>query len=596
MVDALSFLNCDKNELEKHIVEEQTKNLQDYIAVLSKRKASILLIGTFIFVLAAAIAFLLPSIFKSSATILIEQQEIPPELVMSTVTSYASERIRTIEAQVMSRSNLLKIIDKFNLYESKRKFETSEEIVERMREDTKLEVISAGVVDPRSGRPSEATIAFSLSYKGESPATVQRVASELTTLYLNENLRSRTSKAEETSSFFEEETRRLGKVISELEGRLASFKEKNTDLLPELQNLNMQVLQRTETDIASTEALLQNLEERKIYLQAQLTQIQPFSPLVQGASMQLAVREAEYATARSRYSEDHPDLQRLKNEIASLKQETGAGGDSKMLAEELTGLRAELAKTREKYTPDHPDVIRIESRIESLEKELQASNRNTKEGVSDVQPDNPAYITLSAQLESAESEARSVKDKLQSFRNKQAELEETLRKAPQAEREYLGLKRDYENAVMRYQETRAKQMRADVGKQLEAESKGERFTLIDPPALPEKPVSPNRPAILFLGLILSLGGGIGFAVVADAVSGAVHGAKGVQAILGMLPLSVIPYQMNAQDLIKHQKTRRMIFIGTLISILIALVIIHFAISPLDVLWFRLIRKGEMLAS
>ncbi|MCK4706583.1 MAG: lipopolysaccharide biosynthesis protein [Gammaproteobacteria bacterium] len=577
-------------------MEEQTKDIQDYIAALSKRKSSILLITMSIFVLAVAIALLLPSVYKSSATILIEQQEIPPELVMSTVTSYASERIRTIEAQVMSRSNLLKIIDKFNLYESKRKFETSEEIIERMREDTALNVISAGVVDPRSGRPSEATIAFSLSYKGESPATVQRVASELSTLYLNENLRSRTSKAEETSSFFSEETQRLGTLISDLEGRLASFKEKNADLLPELQGLNMQVLQRTETDISSTEVQLQALKERKIYLQSQLIQIQPSNPLVQGASMQLAVREAEYASARSRYSEDHPDLQRLKNEIASLKLETGAGGDVKNLGRELTSLRAELVLSREKYTPDHPDVIQLESRIESLEKELRAINQKNAEGVSEIQPDNPAYITLSAQLEAAESEARALKSKLQNFKNKQAEFEDYLRKAPQVEREYLGLKRDYENAVMRYQETKAKQMKADVGKQLESESKGERFTLIDPPALPEKPVSPNRPAILFLGLILSLGGGIGFAMIADAIGGAVHGAKGVQAVLGLLPLSVIPYQMNAYDLIKRKKTRLFILIGALLTILIGLVIIHFAVSPLDVLWFRLLRKGEILAS
>lgn len=577
-------------------MEEQTKNLQDYFAVLKKRKVSIILIGISVFVISAAVAFLLPPAYTSSATILIEQQEIPPELVMSTVTSYASERIRTIEAQVMSRLNLLKIVDKFNLYKSKRKFETSEEIVERMRKDAQLRVISAGVVDPRSGRPSEATIAFSLSYTGESPATVQRVASELSSLYLNENLRSRTSKAEETSSFFDEEAKRLGELISDLEQQLANFKEKNANLLPELQQLNIQILQRTEKDISSAEVQLQNLKERKIYLQSQLTQIEPSNPLVQGAGMQLAIREAEYASARSRYSEDHPDLQRLKNEIASLKQETGQGTSSKKLVEQLAVLRAELAKTREKYTADHPDVIRLDSRIVSLEKELQASNQKKEEGAIEVQPDNPAYITLSAQLEAAESEARALKTKLQGFKNKQAEFEEYLRKSPQVEREYRGLKRKYENAVLRHQETSAKQMKADVGKQLESESKGERFTLIDPPALPEKPVSPNRPAILFLGFILAMGGGIGFAVIADAIGGAVHGAKGVQAVLGLLPLSVIPYQMNTQDLTNYRNTRLIILIGTVLSILIALLIIHFAVSPLDVLWFRLIRKGEMLAS
>ena len=256
----------------------------------------------------------------------------------------------------------------------------------------------------------------------------------------------------------------------------------------------------------------------------------------------------------------------------------------------------ELAQTRKKYTADHPDVIRLESRVESLEKELQVSNQNTENNVRKVQPDNPAYITMKAQLEGIMSDIRAERQKLKEFMSKQARIEEYMRKAPQVEREYLGMQRDYDNALLRYRDTKAKQMQADVGKQLESESKGERFTLIDPPALPEKPVRPNRTAIIFLGLILSLGGGIGFAVVADAINGAVYGARGIQRALGALPLSVIPYYMNAQDLMKHRKLHRRIFIGVIMSILVALIIIHFIVSPLDVIWFRLIRKGEILAS
>jgi len=577
-------------------VEENSKDLQAYMAALRKRKSSIFLISISVFVLAVAVAMLLPSVYRSSATILIEQQEIPQELVMSTVTSYAAERIRTIEARVMSRTNLFKIIEKFNLYEKDREFKTSEEIVANMREDTVLEVISAEVMDPRTGRASVATIAFTLSYEGESPEKVQRVASELTTLYLNENLRNRSSKAEETSSFFDEETTRLGTQISDLERKLAIFKENNADLLPELQQLNMQILQKTETDITSTEAQLQNLEERKFYLQGQLAQIQPSNPLVQGASAQLAVREAEYAAARSRYSEEHPDLRRLKNEIASLRLQTGTTGSVKDIANEVVGFKAELAQTREKYTPDHPDVMALESKISSLEAVLKTRQQDDAENLNIIEPDNPAYLTMRSQLESVNSEIRSILGMLQSFKDKHASIEERLRQAPQAEREYLGLKRNYENAVVRYQETKAKQMQADVAMQLETESKGERFTLIDPPALPEEPVSPNRPAILFLGFILSLGSGIGFAVVADAIGGAVHGARGVKMVLGVLPLSVIPYQMNARDVSKRRKTRLFLIIGTVLALLVALIFVHFAVSPLDVLWFRVMRKGEMLAS
>ena len=168
--------------------QEQEKDIQDYIIAIRKRKTAIISIFSVVLFLTVSIAFLLPAIYKSSSTILIEQQEIPPELVMSTVTSYAAERIQTIQARVMTRTNLLKIVDKFKLYEDERKFETTEEIIARMQEDVSLDVISAEVVDPRTGRPSAATIAFSCLIKVSHQSKVQRVANELTTLYIKRKL------------------------------------------------------------------------------------------------------------------------------------------------------------------------------------------------------------------------------------------------------------------------------------------------------------------------------------------------------------------------------------------------------------------------
>ena len=134
-------------------MEEQNKDLQDYLISIRKRKTGILVIAATIMLIAAAVAFLLPPNYKSSATILIEQQEIPQELVMSTVTSYAAERIQMIQARVMSRANLLEIVDKFNLYADERKYETSEEILQKITDNISLDVISADVVDPQN-RPT----------------------------------------------------------------------------------------------------------------------------------------------------------------------------------------------------------------------------------------------------------------------------------------------------------------------------------------------------------------------------------------------------------------------------------------------------------
>ena len=232
--------------------------------------------------------------------------------------------------------------------------------------------------------------------------------------------------------------------------------------------------------------------------------------------------------------------------------------------------------------------------IQEKRKELEVVKSRPVDDYYDAQPDNPLYITIQSQLEGVKSEIKSLREQRNQVLEKISEIEKSLYNAPQVEREYLILQRDYANAVSRYQETKAKQMQADVAKQLESESKGEKFTLIDPAALPEKPVSPNRPAIIFLGFILALGSGLGFAVVADAISGAVRGARSIQRSLGVLPLAVIPYEMNLADKAKTTRVKKRVVILFIAVIVFALLIIHFVVSPLDVLWFRLLRKIDIL--
>ena len=209
-------------------------------------------------------------------------------------------------------------------------------------------------------------------------------------------------------------------------------------------------------------------------------------------------------------------------------------------------------------------------------------------------PDNPLYVSMELQLSGINSEIQAAKLERDKYIQDIAELEDSLYQAPQVERGYLTLKRDYENTVLRYRETKSKQMRAKVSEQLETESKGERFTLIEPATFPEKPISPNRPAIAFLGFILAVGCGFGFAVLADVIGGAVRGTKSVYGLLGALPLAVIPYEVNFQDRVKTKRIQKRVIILFFAIILFAFLFVHFVISPLDVLWFRMLRKIDVL--
>ena len=256
---------------------EQTLDLGDYLAAFRRRKGLIMTVAGIVFLIGVITAFVWPPTYQSSATILIEAQEVPAELIQSTVTSFAAQQIQVISQRVMARSNLMEIVEKYNLYAKDRKRYTTEQILTEMRNDIGIDMITAEIMDPRTGRPGVATIAFSLSYESTSPPQAQKVASELTTLFLNENLKSRTEKAAETYDFLTAEANRLIDDIARIEGQLSEFKEKNLYTLPESRELNTMSMQRAENELADIDTKIQTLEERKIYLTGQLPLLDPYA-------------------------------------------------------------------------------------------------------------------------------------------------------------------------------------------------------------------------------------------------------------------------------------------------------------------------------
>jgi len=580
-------------------MEEQEKSIQDYLGIISRRKVAIISTGLIVFLLGLITALVWPPTYKSSATILIKEQEIPTELVRSTITSFASQRIQTISQRVMTRPNLMEIIEKYNLYVDKRKRYTTEEVLKEMREDIALDMISADVVDPRTGRPGVATIAFSLSFLNSSPGSAQKVAGELTSLFLAENLKNRKDKAAETYSFLTDETVKLEKRIAESGKQLAEFKEKYANSLPEMTTMNLSMLNRTESDLDTVEAELRALKERKFYLESQLSQINPLTNMrsatgqsILDPSSRLKALESEYASLSAKYSNQHPDIVKIKREIEGLRAQTGQSASAQEQAINLTKKRSEYAALEKKYSANHPDVIKLKAEIVGIEKSITAKPAQPETQVMALNPDNPAYISAQTQLKTIETEIKSNTSRKNRLDNKLRELEENIAKSPQIEKEYRVLGREQQSALERFQDIKARQMEAEIGQQLEKESKGESFVLIDPAQFPEKPVKPNRIAIVFLSLIFSMAAGLGMAIVKEAMDGSVRGVSGVTKMLTAAPLAVIPIIYNTYDLKRKQQISRIVLGTVICSVVAVLLLIHFFWSPLDVLWFRGIRKAE----
>ena len=579
-------------------MEEQALDFDDYLDAFKRRRTSILVIAAAIVVIGAVAALAWPATYKSSATILIKEQDIPPDLVRSTVTSFASQRIQAISQKVMARPNLMEIIDKYNLYADERERLPTEDIISEMRDNIGLDLIDADVVDPRTGRPTSATIAFQLSFSGENPSQVQNVANELMSLYLKENLKERSDKANETYTFLNEESKRLSSEIADLEAKLATFKEKHVNTLPELQQLNLSMMDRTERELSDIDTQIRAQEQTKVFLQSQLAQLKPFGadPSMDPKTRLQALR-TQYLGLIARYSPDHPDVIRAKREIEGLEQETGQVDSSAEQLKQIEALRGELATLLKKYSAKHPDVVKLQRQIHSLEQSVATANAPVKSSLATSaadNPDNPAYVQLQTQIESADTQIRSLKTKKAELEAKQADYEQRLVETPQVEREYSALQRNLQNSTEEYENIHGKLVSAEIGQQMEKDSKGERFEIIEPPILPEEPVSPNRPAILFLSFVLALGCGVGYAAVAESTDDAVHGSKSIAMAVGSAPLAVIPYMANDAEVRRHKRRVATRATAAAAAIILGIAAVHFFWQPLDVLWYKALRKADVV--
>jgi len=562
-----------------------------------RRRWTIFIVAGVTMALTVSLAVLWPPTYTSGATILIEQQEIPQDLVRSAVTSFADQRVQVISQRVMTTQNLLGLIERYNLYPDIRITKPREVLLQKMREDISMKMISADVIDPRSGRPTQATIAFSVNYKSHSPELALKVANDLTSLYLNENLTSRTQMAEQTSSFFAEEAARQQARIVELDKKLSDFKEKNKDRLPEEEQLNTQMSDRTETDLREADNRIAAIDSQHVLLQAQLAQINPtlqvFSETglrVMNAEDRLKALKSQLAGYKARYAPDHPDIINTQREVDGLEKQVQSDDGTSDLARQLEDAKAELAKAQQKYSPDHPDVIRLNRVVQGLQEELAAAPAGDTLAKAREHADNPAYIQVKGQLDALDVERVSAVKKRDELRVKLDDYQRRLAQEPAVERQFRELARDLEGAQLKYQEIRSKQTEVQVSQNLEDEHKGERFTMIEPPLPPEKPISPNRFLILAMGLVFSSGAGFAAAMLRNSLDSSVRGVQDIRALLAVAPLAAVPRIMTPAEQRKHKRLVRYSWPAAIAGLIALAATVHYLVRPLDVVWATLLHR------
>lgn len=569
------------------LIEQDFSVFKEYTTIIKRHIYHILSIFIIGLILSNIIAIKMPHIYKSTATILIDQTAMPDDIVKSMVTNYAEKRIQVINQKIMSSENLTNMVNKFDLYHEDRKKSSIRSVVNTMRNNTHMEMIGGEtIIDPRTGKPTEPTVGFEISFDNKSPEIAQKVASEFVVLYMDNNLKYRSQRIEGATKFLTQETNKLSNEITEVEIKLAEFKEKNAGNLPGLSKVNVNRINNIEEQLLKLNEKIRSLAENEIYLKNNLIYLDPNTATytvtgerVYGVDDRLIALKAKYVALSSKYSKGHPDLIKMRREIASLQKETsGESADKYEYQIKLNDKETKLALIMDRYSSSHPDVKKLKLEIENLKKSLEQSVIVKKPQVH-TQPNNPAYIQMQTQLMATKSELRSARVSRKNLEDKLLHYEKRFSKTPQIEREYKSLIRNYENAMSKYGEVKAKQREAKMASSMEKATKGNEFLLLEPPLIPEKPFKPNRRAIVFLGGLLSIAMAIGFVMVKEMLSPSIYTPERLALITGVQPLAVIPYIEITERQEKKQKSMKIM--SFIIGILLVIAIFWFFLLKND---------------
>ena len=570
-------------------------SINDFKGIVRRRRSVFIVFFLAIMLLGIIIAFILPPIYLSKSTILIENQLIPQEYVQTTITGFVEERLQVITQQIMSRIKLMNIIKEYGLYTEMQEHYATEEIIDKMRRDIILSTISADVIDHRTGRPTSATIAFSLSYQGKDPEKVQKVANVLASLYLEENIRSRGQRASSLTSFLQAEGNRLKSQIDFIQTKISVFKKAHIGELPEYTAVNLQAITRLERDLDQINSQIYVLKERKIYLEGQIANIDPLNPIIGtdgkvmlNPSERLKLLHLQLITLKSKFSEKHPDVRRVLNEINELESEVGGSNNSIEKIKRLEGLSSLLAVMKNKLGSKHPDLIKLNNELLLLNEEVikMKTDQVTKD-FTEQNPDNPAYINLKIQIESSEMELVKFYEEKKRIKDEIAKYQKKIESTPLVEKAYNNMMLDYANARSKYNEIKSKLMAADIAQGMEESKRGERFTIIEPAQYPEKPYKPNRIAIIIISFILSFGMALGIAAIFENMDTTIKTTDQLSSIVGYPVLSTIHHVRTDKDRQKQRKKKIIISFATISIIILTLIIVNFFLIPLDILWHKI---------
>ena len=455
--------------------QKSTQGVGEYWAMVVRRKWWILGPLFFGWLLVFASAWIIPAKYASESVVLVEPPKVPKDLVSPNVQVDLADRVESMSTQVLSRTRLLNLIEKFHLYPGSAS--SPDEQVEKMRDDVKFELVQAPAANG-----NQELIAFKMSYKAPDPAIAQKVNAALTSFFVDENVRASQEQSEATTLFLDSQVKAIGQTLADEEAKVRAYEAQHDGSLPQQLQSNMQILNGIQSQLQAA----QTAHERAVQQQTYLSSLQK-----------------QYETMGD--SADVPTS--IDNQLESA--------------------RAQLADLQARYTDDHPDIKKLKETIAGLEKLKKNMGAEAKEKIetntaspSQVQAMAP-IVQLQTQIKVNKMELQSTSEKIQQLEQAAQAYQARLNATPAVEAEMSDMMRDFGNMKKEYVDLLAKKQESSLATNLEKQQQGAQFRVIDPPSLPDKAAFPDRfkfaLAAVGVGLVMAVLFGVGSEFLDDRI-------------------------------------------------------------------------------
>ncbi len=522
-----------------------TPEFSDYLAALKRRRMLLAIVALPIVAIALALAIGMPDIFVSTGLITFSDATVSGAVPIDKdrvrkEKEYMDEYVNSLASSVLSVPTVTKLVDQ--MPGLAQPGEARDDVVSDIIRRSTVETVRVPVLDPDTGREREIISAFTVSYGSRNPEQSQKVANWLTDAFLLASRSNLQVRAKAASAFYNTETEKYRLQIAQLESKLAQFKAKNFGQLPELTDLNLNLMDRSQRDLDDVGQQIRALRQDKIFLEQQLEQARN-AGTDEGRLSQL---QTEYQKKLSTYDENHPDMIALRSQIDALKAGGGAV-DSLSLPAQLQAQKAILAQARQRYSEDHPDIKRIEREIKSLQARIGAGESNAGNPIG-----SPAVVQLRTQINAMDTQIAGLTKRDGELRAKLDTMQRRVEATPQVEREYKTLTRDLELAHTQYDQLLKSQMDSELSSAAIASGRSDELRLVQAPSVPVKPSKPKRIAIGAVGLALAILLGLTTVVFAESVDQTIRGSRDVRRVLSLSPLGVIP---EIRDAVSARKQR-----------------------------------------